>query len=149
MEEKLQLGFENAQIGFRNFTGAEGPYNKEGDRSFVIFMDEARAKELEEQGWNIKWPKDQTDEEDTRQPYLPVSVGYRFFPPKVVLIADDNKTMLGQEEVGMLDWAEIKNADIVVRPYNWTVNGSSGIKAYLKAAYITIVTDQFASKYGM
>lgn len=142
---------EGAQIGFRNFSGVEGPYNKEGDRSFAIFLEEGFAEELKAEGWNVKFPKeyDPNDEEDTRNPYLPVAAAFNMYPPKVVLIAGENVTPLDESEVDMLDWAEISNADIILRPYNWSVNGNSGIKAYLKALYVTIETDPFSEKYGI
>lgn len=147
-----QLNFENARIGYKNFAGAEGPYNKSGDRNFVIFLEEQAARDLELQGWNVKYPKARemkVDEEDTRQPYLPVSVSFKNFPPKVVLIAGDNVTKLQEAEVEVLDYTEIENVDLVVRPYNWSVNGQSGTKAYLKAIYVTMVTDAFTAKYGV
>lgn len=155
--EKRQLNFSNAQIGFRNFEGREGLYNKAGDRSFVIFLEESMAKKLEVEGWNIKWPKVRQDskyEEDTRQPYLSVSVGFDYFPAKVYMLTDNgtsepNISTLNEDSVGMLDWAELSNVDIVIRPYEWTVSGKSGIKAYLKAGYFTLISDEFAQKYGI
>lgn len=147
-----QLNIESARIGFRNFAGVEGPFNKAGERSFAIFLDEQQAADLTAQGWNVKYPKERQlpeGQEDNRNPHLPVSVGFEFYPPKVILIAGDKTTPLQEEEVGMLDWAEITNVDVVIRPYNWTVNGNSGIKAYLKAIYVTIETDAFSNKYGI
>ena len=147
-----ELVMESVQIGFRNFEGREGPYNRKGDRDFVVFLDREFAKELEREGWNIKWPKPNdyiNPEEDDRNPYLPISVGFDFYPAKVYIISNENVTMVGQDEVEMLDWAEMENVDLVVRPYEWEVNGNSGIKAYLKAGYFTIVTNAFDDKYGI
>lgn len=147
-----QESFENARIGFKNFAGAEGPFNKAGDRSFHIFLDDARAAQLEADGWNVKYPRPNDnipDEEDIREPHMEVSLSYKFYPPKVVLIAGKNLTVLEESELDMLDWAEIEGVDIVIRPYSWTVNGKSGIKAYLKAMYVTVRTDAFSEKYGI
>lgn len=150
------INISNASIGFRNFSGAEGQYNRKGDRNFVVFLDTEEAQMLEEMGWNIKWPKpnpDITDDMDTRNPYLPISLSFNAkYPnlnPKIVLVAGMHKSKLSEEELDMLDWAEIENADLVLRPYNWAVNGNTGIKAYLDAAYITIVVDEFSDKYGI
>lgn len=145
------LQLENVEIGFRNFEGREGVYNKSGDRSFAVFLDHKLAEDLAKDGWNVKFPKDQDpeDEEDTRRPHIQVSVGFDFYPANVFLISNEVPTRLTEEEVAMLDWAEIENVDIVLRPYTWSVNGNSGIKAYLKSGYFTIVSDKFASKYGL
>jgi hypothetical protein len=34
------LSLENVRIGFRNFEGREGQYNKSGDRNFVVFLED-------------------------------------------------------------------------------------------------------------
>ena len=39
------------------------------------------------------------------------------------------------------------NADIILRPYRWDINGKQGTTAYLKAAYITLEEDDFEAKY--
>lgn len=148
------VNIEGAKIGFRNFEGREGKYNKEGERSFAVFLDFETADAMARDGWNIKYPKVSDEintdpEEDTRLPYVIVSVTFKSFPPNIFLISNDRPTKLGEEEVGMLDWAEIENVDLVLRPYEWSVNRNSGIKAYLKAGYFTIVTDKFAEKYGV
>lgn len=150
--ERRQLSLEGVQIGFRNFSGEESMYNKAGDRNFVVFLDPETATDLLAEGWNVKFPKereDGPDEEDARQPYLPVDLGSGKFPPKVVMIANDVATKLEGDAVSDLDWVEIENVDLVVRPYNWTFNGRTGTKAYLKALYVTIATDDFQKKYGI
>ena len=146
------LNIADARIGFRNFEGREGLYNKSGDRSFVVFLDDETAKTLFEEGWNVKFPKEREGidpEEDDRSPHLQVSVSFDNYPANVFLISNDNPTRLDESEVSMLDWAELSNVDLVIRPYTWEVNGKSGIKAYLKAGYFTIITDMFAAKYGV
>lgn len=146
------LNLENAVIGFRNFEGREGQFNKSGDRSFAVFLNRQYAEELAEEGWNIKFPKDNgsPDPDDNgRDPYLQVSVAFDYYPPNVFLVSGDRPQRLHEDEIGMLDWAEISTVDLVIRPYEWQVSGKSGIKAYLKAGYFTIETDAFAKKYGV
>lgn len=150
MAKLLQI--ENARIGFRNFEGREGPYNKSGERSFVVFLDEQMAEELSKEGWNVKFPTPNPNlspEEDNRQPYLNVSVGFDYYPANIYIISNENATKVSEQEVGMLDWAELENVDLVIRPYEWSVNRNSGIKAYLKSGYFTIRVDKFAEKYGI
>lgn len=148
------LSLENVRIGFRNFEGRESQYNKNGDRSFAVFLEDHKlAESLAEEGWNVKFPKESDakidPDEPARDPYLQVTVGFDYYPPNVFIISNGQPTRLGEQEVAMLDWAEIENVDLVLRPYEWSVNRNSGIKAYLKAGYFSIVTDKFAAKYGL
>ena len=147
------VSLESVRIGFRNFEGREGPYNKSGERSFAVFLDKATADSLAAEGWNVKFPKEDNYSSDPDAPprdaYLQVSVAFNAYPANVFLISNGQPTKLTEDEVSMLDWAEIENVDLVLRPYEWSVNRNSGIKAYLKSGYFTIVSDRFAQKYGI
>lgn len=158
MTGKVQpINFEGCSIGFRNFAGEPGPYNDKGDRSFVIFLeDHEAAHNLEAEGWGVKWPKEVdgiNPDEDTRNPYLPVKVQFGQYPPKIVCITigadgEQHHEFMDEETIGELDWMQFDNVDVVVRPYSWTVQGKSGIKAYCNQLYVTLAQVGFESKYG-
>ncbi len=140
---------EGVRIIFRNFSGKEGQYNREGDRNFAVLLDDKTAEAMSADGWNVKVLRPREDEEDSApQPYLPVAVNFRGRPPRIVLITSRNRTTLDESQVETLDWVDILNVDLIVRPYEWTVNGKSGIKAYLQSMYITIQEDPLEVKYS-
>jgi hypothetical protein len=141
---------EGVRIIFRNFSGKEGQYNREGDRNFAVLIDNDVANAMSEDGWNVKWLKPrETDEEGTEpQAYLPVSVNFRGRPPRIVLITSRGRSNIDEHSVETLDWVDILNVDLIVRPYEWTVNGKSGIKAYLQSIYVTIEEDPLEAKYS-
>ena len=140
------LSIENARIAFRNFSGKEGKYNAAGQRNFCVLLEQDLAEQLSVDGWNVRWLEPR-DPEEPRQPYIQVKVSYGNISPKIVFITSRNKTVLNEETVGLLDWAEIQEVDLIVRPYNWEVNGKSGVKAYLKTMYVTLAEDEFEGKY--
>lgn len=146
------LVLEDVEIGFRNFEGREGLYNREGERSFVVFLDHDLAEELAAEGWNVKYPKERADikdEEDTRSPYLPVDATIKKFPPKFVLVNGENAERLEEDQLAMLDWVDIRNVKCTIRPYEWERRGESGVKAYLVNNYIIMETDPFIEQYGV
>lgn len=143
---ETNIVIENARIGFRNFSGAAGKFNQAGNRNFCVFLEQDLGGVLEKDGWNVKWLKPR-EEEDIPQPYLQVALNYDNFPPKIVLVSSKGKTMMDDTTINILDWAEIVNVDIVIRPYNWEVNGKTGVKAYVKSMYVTLIEDEFESKY--
>lgn len=137
---------ENARIGFRNFSGKEGKYNPAGRRNFCVFLDPDIALDLVRDGWNVRWLEPR-DPDDNKQAYLQVAVSYTNIPPKIIVITSQNKTVLDESTINILDWAEISNVDLIIRPYNWDVNGKNGVKAYIKAMYVTLSEDEFEKKY--
>lgn len=144
VEDNIRI--EGARIGFRNFSGEEGRFNPKGRRNFCVFLEEDIAKDMEKEGWNVKWlqPREEGDEP---QAYLQVKVVFGKIPPKIVLVTGRGKTRLDEDTVNILDWAEIQNVDLVIRPYNWEVNGNTGVSAYIKTMYVTLREDEFESKY--
>lgn len=146
MSIKGNLSLGDARMIFRNFSGKESQFNTAGRRSFGVLIDEETAQLIEQDGWNVKWLRPRDDQEDP-QAFLPVGLNFSNYPPKIMVISGSGKTMLDEDSVQLLDWAEIENLELVLRPYAWEVNGKSGIKAYVKSMYVTLVEDEFEAKY--
>lgn len=141
------LTIEGARIVYRNFSGKAGKFNREGERSFCVVIDDpATAQKLRDDGWNVRM-RPPRDEGDAPMNYIPVKVRFENYPPKVWMLSGKVRTLLDEEAVGTIDTAEIKNVDLEIRPYNWNVNDGSGVAAYLKTMYVTIQEDVFAKKY--
>jgi hypothetical protein len=147
------ITIENARLMFRNFSGKPGKYNAEGIRNFCVLIDTETARALEEDKWNVRWlqPRDEGEEP---QAYLQVTVSYKIddLKPNVILISSHGKSVLNEDTVNIVDWAEAQTVDLTIRPYKWTIqkgtrNEKSGIKAYLKSMYVTIMEDELEKKY--
>lgn len=147
MRERVEnINIENAKLMFKNFSGKNDRFNP-GRRNFsVIIEDEETALALKDEGWNIK-----TYQHDPEEPViyrLEVRIKWKPFRPTIWMITESGgKTLLNEDTIDTLDDAEIKNVDIVIRPYVWEMGGNSGIAAYVKTMYVTIVEDVFAAKY--
>lgn len=141
------ITIEGARILFRNFSGKEGQYNREGDRNFALVLDNADAVQMLADGWNIKYLKPR-EEGDEPQAYMQVAVSYKSRPPRVVMITSRGRNNLDEDMVDILDWVDIAKVDVIVNPYQWAVSGKSGIKAYLKTIFITIQEDELELKYA-
>jgi len=138
---------EDAQIIFRNFTGKEGQYNREGDRNFAVILDKEVAVKMLEDGWNVRY-LDPREEGDLPTPYIQVAVNFNVRPPRVIMISANSRTQLDEDSVEVLDWADVEFADLIARGYDWNVNGKTGTKAYLQSLFITIHEDELERKYS-
>jgi len=137
---------EDAEIGFKNFSGLEGQYNTKGNRNFSIFLTKEDADKLETAGWNVRWLKPRAEGEP-QKPILPVKVAFGNYPPKIVLVSGNKQTLLDENMVNILDFTDIERVDVKLNPYEWNVQGKRGVKAYLKLMYAVMAVDEFAQKY--
>lgn len=143
------LQIDDARITFRNFSGTATEYNREGDRNFsLIIPDMEIADKLTEEGWNVKVkPARNPDEE----PFitLPVKVSFNEMGPNIFLNSGGKITRLDEHSVHRLDRISISNVSLDIRPYDWTVNGKTGRKAYLSSMEVEQNIDRFSMKYDI
>lgn len=138
---------EDVRIIFRNFSGEERQMNKKGDRNFCVVLSSEQSDKLVDSGWNVR-VREPREQGDDPLYYLPVAVGFNAYPPKIVLITSRGQTYMDEENISLLDWADILQVDLIVRAYDWEVSGNSGRKAYLKSMYVTIEEDELELKYN-
>lgn len=138
---------ENARIAFRNFSGNAGKFNAEGQRNFCVFLDDQLAADMAADGWNIKYLKPR-DPEDSPQAYIQAKVRFGGRPPRCVMITSRGRNDLDEGTVGILDWVDIANVDLILNPSAYDFNGNSGISCYLKSIFVTIEEDYLERKYA-
>ena len=129
--EIQDLQIENAKIMFRNFKGEPDKFNPSGKRTFAVFLEPDEAAAIEEEIINS----------------FIADIG-EYFPPTVNVISGRKHSRMDADTIGMLDWAEIDTVDLIIRPYVWEMNGRTGIKAYLKKMWVTLLVDKFEEKYA-
>ena len=133
------LLFEDARILWPNFGGNPTLYNRDGDRMFNIWLpDKKTAEELAEKTWNVK----EKTVKETGEPYwlLPVAVKFENYPPTIHKVGNltAQDVLLNEETVELLDLLTIVHAKLHITPYDWSVNGKTGRKAYLREGWFIV-----------
>lgn len=145
------IRIEGARLIFKNFQGKQTDYNAAGNRNFGVLLDDELARELMDEGWNVKFRKPREDDPDQyEQPWLPVKVKFGSIPPIIVLVKSNGKRRLTENSVDQLDWSVLENVDLVIRPYNYPAIAGrpAGVSAYLREMYAVLREDDFARKYA-
>ncbi len=144
-----EVTMEGISLAIRNFSGSEKPFNPKGKRNFLAMLDEETAQAMIADGWNVKYLPPREGEDEPPRPFLKVNVNYDNEPiPKVILVTSRGQNPLDADTIGMLDGAVITNADLLVTPFHYEMNGKTGVSAYLKKGYFTIEEDALDLKYG-
>lgn len=147
-ERRTEALLEGVGILFPNFAGEERKFNAEGDRNFLVVLNEEIGTRMAEDGWNVKRLRPR-DEDDLGELTLKVNVSYRFNPPRLVLVSAEGRTILDEESCEVLDWLEFDNVDVKLnKGKEWTMNGRTAGTAYLKTIYATIREDELDQKYA-
>lgn len=142
------INIEGAMIIWKNFSGERDKFNP-GKRGFSVVIDDTvMTDELRREGWNVKDRPLQEGADDSEQEWtLPVKLNMNRYT-QVWLIVGNHKTLLNEDTVSQLDVVDIVNCDISIRPYEWKMNGRTGITAYVDSMYVTIRENKFAEKYA-
>lgn len=142
----------HARLMFRNFRGLAKQFNIAGKRNFCVELEDTMAEKMKADGWRVKYiqPK---EEGQPPIPYLKVNVCYGSkvnpdgsvyeYGPEIWLITGNDKTLLDATTVGNIDVADIAEARIRIRPYEY----QGQLSAYLNKAYITTKIDEFDILY--
>lgn len=147
------ITIENATLLYRNLSGVEKQYNRDGDRNFCVILPEDVAEMMKRDGYNIKHRKPREDEDEAGaigDPYVQVKVSYKGRAPEIYLIGSKTRrrNMLDEGLVPLLDDIEIVTCDLRFSPYNWHVRGETGVTAYLRKMYVTQFEDDLDLKYA-
>lgn len=151
MAVKEKITIENAKITFKNFSGKETEFNSAGSRNFAVILSDDDAKELADRGWNVRVREPKEGYEDQGN-FNTLRVNLRYsenaaINPKVFRISNGRMIQLSENSVGTLDYADIENVDLIIRPYNWTKANRSGTSAYVEEMYVTVKDNPLAEKY--
>lgn len=142
------LEISDARIVYRNFAGAAGKYNREGDRNFAVVIPNDDIKNsLVEAGWNVKIKAPRTPDEEPFM-FLPIKIQFNSRGPAAYVVSGDSVTRLNEDSIEMLDEIDIASVDLDIRPYDWEVNGKTGRAAYLQAINVVQNIDRFGARYA-
>lgn len=141
------IQIDNAKLIWKNLSGAAKQYNAKGIRNFHVVLEPDLAQVLEADGWNVRW-HEAREEGDPAWPSIKVFVRFDNYPPRIVQITSKSKTVLDEETVGVLDWAEITKVDLILSPSQWENNGKKGIKAYLRKMFVTLDESDLEARYS-
>lgn len=130
-----------ADIRYKNFSGVQTRYNKNGTPQFALFLDPELVDipALIEEGWNVR--QKEFDESDKPTEYyinVDITFNYRLKPEIRSIINSTNGepphgAILDEETICDLDDTIFTDAAIVVRPRVWTDDdGVQRVKAYLQ-----------------
>ena len=166
------LEIENAQLRFRNFSGTEKQamvnnrmtiVNDRGNRNFNVILDPEASNiywndelvtnpnfglELASLGFSVS-VKPGREEGESDEYRLPVHIGFGNITPELYMITGNKKIRLTEENIGVLDGADIIKADISInngRPYV-AKDGTEKVKAWCNVGFFTVAQSRFASMY--
>lgn len=128
----------DARLIYRNFAGDAKKFNAKGLRNFHVVLPPESAEAIEKDGWNVRWHDPRNDDEE-RWASLKVAVRFDMYPPTIILRSGETgRTHLNGNTVGILDWAELINAKLIITPSRWENQGKTGIKAYLSRMVVEV-----------
>lgn len=120
---------ENTRFIFdTNFAGDPNrdKYGSDARKANLVIPDISIARQLIDEGYNVKMTKPRDDDDDEFIPtyYISIKLSYRDrngelkrWPPKVIFIEDDFVTELTEETVDRIDYAWVERVNVVLNKY--------------------------------
>lgn len=153
VERRRDLIIEDAELLFKNFEGREDRHegrvmNTLGARNFHVIVPEDIVDNLIADGWNVKILQPREEGDEPRH-MVKVNVSYRYREPDIRMYAGKVETIMHEDSVASLDYADIISADLVVHPSEYTKDdGSIGLSGYCTELRVTVQESPFAEKYA-
>lgn len=143
------IEIENAQIkwAFSHFDGRADTFNDEGDHNFTVIIPEEHAKQLMDEGWNIK-VMDGYEEGDPQEYLLKVKISYKYEAPRIYLIKGERKFRADQTDLVDIKRSTTEQIDLIITPSRWVNGNRTGVSAYVKEMYAKIKQSRFADRYA-
>ena len=154
-----KIEIRGAKIARRNFRGEERRWqgkiiNAEGNRNFILILPDELVGDLIAEGWNVKQFKNGEDGEPGDY-FINVKVNFSYKPPTIWLVSTKTdgtktRTRLDEDTVGELDFADIVDVKILVKPVvrQSTFTGEDMVTAYLETMYVEVESgDPFAEDF--
>lgn len=140
---------DNVKIKYPNFAGIRKQFNDEGDRNFVVVIEDPEiAEELRERGFNIKI-KTPDNPGEVPEMQFKVVVSYRYSAPIAYLKTGRKLKELTEETIGILDSIEMERVDLDLRlGKEWSAGGRTGRTAYLDKIVVVQEVDRFLARYA-
>ena len=155
MAKENLVVIENTKLILRNFAGKATNYEPEDKPSFGVLISQEDADEFEAQGLPVKYLKPRHDE-DVPIPFLKVRVNMKRDPAPLVVMkrfSEDgtlvDKTVLDQDTISTLDYADIADASLRLSIYEWTFQKKTGKSWYLHDLVCNLNADDFLTKYDL
>lgn len=152
--ERRLITIEDTNFIWRtNFSGdpERDSFGNDARQANIIIPDEGMAKDLADEGFNVKVTKPKEGEEEGFTPryYVSVKINFDSFnPPRIYLVSGDaDPLLLDEESVDILDRCEVLNVNATLSPYE---NPKTGRKSlYVRTMYVEqdIEDDPFAQRY--
>ena len=117
----------------------------------IVIPDHLQARELMDEGFNVRMTKPRPGEDEEFVPTYFVSAKINYdtdWPPKIYLVSGDaDPQELDVDSVDILDRCYVKNVNVVLNPYQNTRTGRSSL--YVRTMYVEqdIEDDPFAHRY--
>lgn len=152
--ERRLISIENTNFIWRtNFSGdpERDAFGSDARQASLIIPDHMQARDLIDQGFNVKATKPKPGEEEDFVPtyFIQIKVNYDTeWPPKVYLVSGDSDPVeLNEDTIDLIDRAYVCNVNVILNPYE---NPRTGRKSlYVRTMYVEqdIEEDPFAHRY--